>query len=145
MPANNITLSQEQTKFIQTALQGMNILVDACIGSGKTTAIQELCNAMPRSKRILYLTYNKLLKVDAKTRITGSNVYVTNYHGFGYIELMNSGIRAGVSDIIQTYNQVKPNCSRFDVLILDEYQDIEEETSEMLRHIKDCKIGRAHV
>ena len=141
MPANNITLSQEQTKFIQTALQGMNILVDACIGSGKTTAIQELCNAMPRSKRILYLTYNKLLKVDAKTRITGSNVYVTNYHGFGYIELMNSGIRAGVSDIIQTYNQVKPNCSRFDVLILDEYQDIEEETSEMLRHIKNCNPG----
>ena len=115
-------LSNEQNRFIQAALRGENILVDACIGSGKTTAIQALCNTFPRSKRILYLTYNKLLKLDAKTRIMGSNVYVTNYHGFGYIELLNHGVRAGVSDIIQTYNRVKPNCSRFDVLILDEYQ-----------------------
>lgn len=136
-----VQLSAEQNKFIQTALSGQNVLVDACIGSGKTTAIQALCNAMPSNKRILYLTYNKLLKLDAKTRIHGYNVYVTNYHGFGYMELLNNGIRAGVSDIIQTYNQVKPNCSRFDVLILDEYQDIEQETSEMLRHIKDCNPG----
>ena len=134
-------LSNEQNAFIQAALQGQNVLVDACIGSGKTTAIQALCNAMPVNKRILYLTYNKLLKLDAKSRIYGRNVYVSNYHGFGYMELMNNGIRAGVSDIIQTYNRVKPNCSRFDVLILDEYQDIEQGTSEMLRHIKDCNPG----
>lgn len=141
MQHQTIQLSAEQNMFIQTALSGQNILVDACIGSGKTTAIQALCNVMPRDKRILYLTYNKLLKLDAKSRIYGYNIYVTNYHGFGYMELLNNGIRAGVSDIIQTYNRVKPNCSRFDVLILDEYQDIEQETSEMLRHIKDCNPG----
>lgn len=136
-----MNLSQEQNKFIQTALQGQNILVDACIGSGKTTAIQALCNQMPKNKRILYLTYNKLLKLDAKSRIFGTNVYVSNYHGFGYIELLNAGIRTGVSDIIQTYNKIKPPCNRFDVLILDEYQDIEQETSEMLRHIKNQNPG----
>lgn len=136
-----VTLSNEQNQFIQAALRGENILVDACIGSGKTTAIQALCNSYPRTKRILYLTYNKLLKLDAKARIIGGNVYVSNYHGFGYMELLNSGVRAGVSDIIQTYNRVKPPCNRFDVLILDEYQDIEQETSEMLRHIKDQNPG----
>ena len=36
-------LSQEQELFIERALAGRDILVDACIGSGKTTAIQELC------------------------------------------------------------------------------------------------------
>lgn len=35
----NIKLSVEQQLFIEKALQGKNILVDACIGSGKTTAI----------------------------------------------------------------------------------------------------------
>lgn len=47
----NLQLSNEQQLFIEKALQGENILVDACIGSGKTTAIQELCNRLPSTKK----------------------------------------------------------------------------------------------
>ena len=54
-----IQLSEEQRLFIQEVKTGKNVLVDACIGSGKTTAIQYLCDEMPQ-KHILYLTYNKL-------------------------------------------------------------------------------------
>ena len=46
MPEENVTqimLSPEQSLFIGKALMGDNILVDACIGSGKTTAIERLC------------------------------------------------------------------------------------------------------
>ena len=46
----SVMLSDEQQQFIEEALQGKNILVDACIGSGKTTAIQNLCNALPGTK-----------------------------------------------------------------------------------------------
>ena len=74
-------LSEEQSKFVEIAQKGKNILVDACIGSGKTTAIQALCKELPRDKKILYLTYNKLLKIDAKSKIHEKNVLVTNYHG----------------------------------------------------------------
>ena len=49
-------LSEEQSKFVEIAQKGKNILVDACIGSGKTTAIQALCKELPRDKKILYLT-----------------------------------------------------------------------------------------
>ena len=65
-------LSNEQMEFIKTAKQGKNILVDACIGSGKTTAIQALCNEFC-DKKILYLTYNRLLKIDAKAKIKANN------------------------------------------------------------------------
>ena len=75
-------LSDEQSKFVEIAQEGKNILVDACIGSGKTTAIQVLCEELPKEKNILYLTYNKLLKIDAKSKIHKKNVLVTNYHGF---------------------------------------------------------------
>lgn len=128
-------LSDEQKQFVQYAMQGHNILVDACIGSGKTMAIQTLCS-FARQKRILYLTYNKLLKLDAQDRIRNGLVRVTNYHGFCWKELRDAGVSCGISELIQTYNRVRPACSKYDVLILDEYQDIEEEIAEVLEHIK---------
>ena len=98
----NIILSDEQQLFIENALQGKNILVDACIGSGKTTAIQHLCNMLPGTKNVLYLTYNKLLKLDAKSKIKKRNVTVTNYHGFAYMILSRNGVSAGNSPLFQT-------------------------------------------
>jgi len=133
---NHISLSEEQQLFISKALEGHNILVDACIGSGKTTAIQMLCNTMPPERNILYLTYNRLLKIDAKSKIKAKNVTVTNYHGFAYSSLIKEGISAGISDLIQTFNKTHPNIAQYDVLILDEYQDIELELAEMLKFIK---------
>ena len=82
-----ISLSEEQSEFIELALDGGNILVDACIGSGKTTAIQHLCDLIPQDKKILYLTYNKLLKLDAKSKIKNKNTVVTNYHGLAWLFL----------------------------------------------------------
>lgn len=133
----NFELSQEQKKFIEIAKEGKNILVDACIGSGKTTAIQYLCDELSSNLRILYLTYNKLLKIDAKAKIKNSNVTVTNYHGFAYSALMKYKKQTtGISDLVQVFNKEKPFINRYDVLIIDEYQDIEQELSEMLVYIK---------
>lgn len=133
-----IRLSSEQQLFIEKALQGKNILVDACIGSGKTTAIQSLCNELPGTKKVLYLTYNKLLKLDAKSKIKKRNVTVTNYHGFAYMVLKRSGVSVGISDLIQTFIKEKPSVEKYDILIIDEYQDIEQELAELLQWIKDC-------
>lgn len=132
-----LKLSSEQQLFIEQALQGKNILVDACIGSGKTTAIQNLCNELTGNKRVLYLTYNKLLKLDAKAKINKRNVTVTNYHGFAYMLLKRSGVSAGISDLIQTCIRERPPVGKYDILIIDEYQDIEQELAELLKMIKD--------
>lgn len=129
-------LSDEQKRFCDFALSGTNIRVEACIGSGKTTAIQTLCNLFPKNKWILYLTYNKLLKVDAKTKITNPNVVVTNYHGFVYPYLQRNGIRCGISEAIKTFVKNRLSIPRFNVLIVDEYQDIELDFAEMLEYIK---------
>lgn len=131
-------LSDEQKLFLHKALLGENILVDACIGSGKTTAIQHLCRALPKTTKILYLTYNKLLKLDAKEKIKNKNVTVTNYHGFAYYMLMKIGIQPNIADAIQLFNDKKPKIDEYNVLIIDEYQDIEKDFSEMLEYIKSA-------
>lgn len=96
----NLELSSEQNEFITEALDGKNILVDACIGSGKTTSIQQLCNAFPPDKRILYLTYNRLLKLDAQAKIKSSNTTVTNYHGFAMGVLRKANITCGIPELV---------------------------------------------
>lgn len=133
---NAINLSEEQQNFVDHALKGQNILVNACIGSGKTTAIQLLCNKLPKSKRILYLTYNRLLKLDAQAKIKNSNVKVQNYHGIAWYYLHKINISAGVGDLITRFNEVKPPIDHYDVLIIDEYQDIETELSLLLEYVK---------
>jgi hypothetical protein len=133
----NFRISDEQQIFIEQALQRKNILVDACIGSGKTTAIQNLCNELPSKKKVLYLTYNKLLKIDAQSKIKKKNVTVTNYHGFAFKILQERSISVGVSDLIQKVIQIKPPVKKYDILIIDEYQDIDQELAELLQLVKD--------
>lgn len=128
--------TREQKNFINKGLEGNNILVDACIGSGKTTAIQELCNRFPENKHILYLTYNKLLKADAREKIIQSNVDVHNYHSFAWSALKQKGVRAGINDLIQAFLFIKPDIPHYDVIILDEYQDINQEIADELIYIK---------
>lgn len=130
-------LSDEQEQFIDTAIEGHNVLVDACIGSGKTTSIQTLCNILDPSLSILYLTFNKLLKDDARAKITNSNVQVTNYHGYVYPYLKRAKVHSGINESIKTFNKLKPTVKKVDVLIIDEYQDIMTEAAELLEIIKE--------
>lgn len=130
-------LSAEQQEMIAYVKNGHNVLVDACIGSGKTTAIQTLCNEI-KDKKILYLTYNTLLKLDAKNKIKSYNTEVTNYHGFASSCLYACGIKAGVSDLIQTFLRTRPKLRKYDILLIDEYQDIDLEISDLLEYIKEC-------
>ena len=118
-----IQLSDEQQFFVEKALEGNNILVNACIGSGKTTAIQILCDKLPKRKSILYLTYNRLLKIDAQAKIKNSNVQVQNYHGIASYCLNKLNVSVGISDLISCFNELHPPLNHYDVLIIDEYQD----------------------
>ncbi len=133
---NNIVLSQEQEAFIKAALDGKNILVDACIGSGKTTAIQFFCDLVSSDTRVLYLTYNRLLKMDARNRIKNKNVTVTNYHGFAYSRLKAANLTAGMQDMIQEFLNNEISVPHYDILLIDEYQDIEQEFADELLVIK---------
>ena len=135
------SLSPEQESMISRVLGGSNVVVDAVVGAGKTTAIQELCNRAAPTCRILYLTYNRLLKLDAQARIRNANVKVQNYHGFVYPFLVRAGLGdCGISQSIAVFNanfaRLAPMVPRYDMLVIDEYQDIREEMAVMLGHVR---------
>lgn len=133
----SVILTDEQNKLIDLAKQGKNVLVNACIGSGKTTTIQQLCDELDGKGDIVYLTYNKLLKLDAKKKIKNFNSTIQNYHGFAFMCLKENNINPPAQgQLIKYFNSTKLIIPNIDILILDEYQDIDKEISDMLLKIK---------
>lgn len=133
-----VPLSGEQRRMIDAVRAGRDVIVDATVGSGKTTAIQALCTEVGRGREVLYLTYSKLLKADAQRRVR--NAKVQNYHGIVYPSLLRAGITCGLDESIRRFNSAFARMSawfpRFDLLVVDEYQDINEEYAQLLRNIK---------
>ncbi|MEG7279848.1 UvrD-helicase domain-containing protein [Mesomycoplasma ovipneumoniae str. Black Butte] len=99
--------------------------------------MQVLCDKFPIDKKILYLTYNRLLKVEAKNKIKNKNVTVQNYHGFAYGLLKKEGINSSSADAVKIFLENNISVGTYDVLLIDEYQDITDEISLLLEKIKE--------
>lgn len=131
-------LSDEQQALLDAVAAGHDVIVDATVGSGKTTAIEALCNAFGSQMNILYLTYSRLLKLDAQQRVSGAKVQ--NYHGIVYPWLLKAGIRCGIGESIRQFNehfkQISAGFPVYDLLMIDEYQDLNEDYADLLTNIK---------
>lgn len=134
-----IPLTDEQNRVIEELQKGNSIVVDSCVGAGKTTVIQEVCNHF-YDKRILYLTYNRLLKLDAQEKITNHNTTVQNYHGFVYTYLARRNLRVSPEKQIKTFlNKCTDVPLIYDIICIDEYQDLEEDSANLLLHLhQEC-------
>lgn len=133
----HLELTDEQSEFLERAAKGESVLVDACWGSGKTTAIQSLVPILEnQGKKFLYLTYNTLLKQDARKKIQTPKGIVTNYDSYAYRCLMRAHIPIpGIDRLIAQFNENMPPVDPVDVLILDEYQDMKSPYTPMLEAI----------
>lgn len=136
---NGYELSDEQKAVLEEVKKGSSVVIDSVIGAGKTSLLQAIVNAFPY-KRILYLTYNKLLKLDAQDKIKNRNATVQNYHGFVYKYLTRRNIFVPPDKQIKTFLE---KCSDipliYDIIAVDEFQDLEEDSSMLLAHIaKEC-------
>ena len=131
-------LSTEQESVVDAAASGHDILVNATVGSGKTSTIMAICEELGDQRSVLYLTYSKLLKADARLRVRRARVQ--NYHGVVYPSLKEAGIEVGISESVGAFNaafeDLKHSFPRYQTLVVDEYQDINEEYAQLIRNIK---------
>lgn len=84
------TLTPEQQSIITST---GNIKINAVAGSGKTTTIIEYAASRPKTSRILYLAFNKSVKLDAERRFTErglTNVKVETSHSLAYKNIVFS-------------------------------------------------------
>lgn len=88
--SEGIKLTEEQIAIIQT--EG-NITINAVAGSGKTTTIIEYAATRPKTSRILYLAFNRSVKLEAEKKFSArklSNVKVETAHSLAYRHMMQT-------------------------------------------------------
>lgn len=119
-------ISSEQKQVVEAIENGSNVIVNSVAGSGKTTTILHIASHFPE-KNILLLTYNAKLKFETRTKVVKmnlENIEVHTYHSFCvryYDEkCFNDGV---IKDIIRKNTQCR-YAYAYDLIILDEAQDI---------------------
>ena len=133
---NNLTI--EQKNIIESIKNGYNVIVDAVAGCGKTTtslAIAEHCN----DKKILLLTYNAGLKIETRQRIEKlniNNLQVHSYHSY-CVKYYNYPCYDDLRMRLLLNNDKikKENDLDFDLVILDEQQDMKPLFFELIQYI----------
>lgn len=134
--------STEQWVVANATKCDFNIVCNAVAGAGKTTTLL-LCAALSPSHKHLLLTYNKRLQLDVDRRVRDialTNIKVMTYHsaaGKSY-----GGIVVRNDDQFRNYVQNAPETPlRFDVILVDEAQDMSVEYFALVRYLLAANPG----
>lgn len=86
--SNVMEFTKEQQDIINST---GNIKINAVAGSGKTTTIIEYAKARPKSSRILYLAFNRSVKLEATKKFADKslpNVRIETAHSLAYKQIV---------------------------------------------------------
>jgi len=140
---NNPSYEQQ---IIIDQIENNNIIVDAVAGSGKTTTILHI--ALKYNKfNILIITYNTKLRIETSNRIQElnlKNIEIQTYHGFCTKYYQNCRTDNQINNILKS-NIKNRKKFKYDLLILDEAQDITITYFELLCKIINDNNGIQHI
>jgi hypothetical protein len=118
-------ISLEQRNVIEELLH-YNVCVDSVAGSGKTTCSLYIAKNFPKLK-ILLLTYNAKLKIETREKVNAlgiTNLEVHSYHSFCVKNYDKKCFTDTNINLILKSNKIPLNKFVYDIIILDEAQDI---------------------
>ena len=119
-------MSLEQQLVVNSIINNNNVIINCCAGAGKTTTGMHICTIMKHCN-VLMLTYNSRLKIESREKVkllNLQNVEVHSYHAFCVKYYNEKGYRDnGLQDTINL-NIPSKKPFAFDIIILDEQQDM---------------------
>lgn len=119
--------SDEQKNVIDLAKQGMNIVVKAAAGAGKSTTIFFIAREL-HTKQLLQITYNSSLRLEVKHKVTElgiDNLTIHTYHSLAVKYYSpNAYTDTELRRIVRNNKQPIIPIDPFDILIIDECQDM---------------------
>lgn len=127
--SNSVSPTEEQQIILQK-LEKSNVVVSAVAGSGKTTTILFIAQKMFQlncGAKILVLTYNKKLQLETEERLKSqslTNVEVKTFHAFGRKYFLSSCQDDKGLDAIVSQNLNPTRFFEFQMIIIDEAQDL---------------------
>ena len=119
--------SDEQAFIIESCVKDNNVIVDAVAGSGKTTTMLGIAEALP-NKLVLGVLYNRSLKEEVRDKAAKReliNLEVHNYHALAkkyYDESIHDD--QGILKAITENKPPKKALPRWGRFVLDEVQDM---------------------
>jgi hypothetical protein len=131
-------LNNEQNNIIKSIKKGYNIIVDAVAGCGKTTTSLAIAKEF-NDKKILLLTYNAGLKTETRQRVEKyniNNLEIHSYHSFCvkyYKYPCYDDLRMRI--LLDNLKNENKNIFNFDLIILDEQQDMKPLFFELIQYI----------
>lgn len=128
--------------------RGHNVMGDCVAGSGKTTSVLLLAMAEPH-KQFLLLTYNKALKLEVRQKVLAMGLANVEIHTYNSLCVKYYDTEAYNNDKLRAVltRDAAPSRAlpRFDVLVLDETQDMTFLFYHLVKKFKkDAPIGDAH-
>ncbi len=123
---SKIMITSPEQNAIIAGLSNGNMSIDAIAGSGKTSTCLLVAKTYPNLKFLL-LTYNAKLRLETKMKTNEqkiTNMEVHTYHSF-YNKYYNTCTNDILLDmIIESKTKVKSELFTYDVIIMDESQDL---------------------
>ena len=119
--------SEEQLFIFQNILENKNVIVDAIAGAGKSSTIIAIAERLPNLS-FLQITYNSMLRKEFKEKLKVlclTNIEVHTFHSLAVKYFQSNAFTDTVLREI-LYNKLQPQTviSNFDIVILDECQDM---------------------
>jgi len=118
--------SAEQAVIIDAIKNGNSVICDAVAGSGKTTTVLLLAQQLP-DKKILQITYNRMLKEEVRKKISQhvlTNLIVHNYHSLCVRCYDPKAYTDAPMEKVITQGTSPNRRIAFDILVIDEVQDM---------------------
>jgi len=133
-------MSDEQRHVYNLIYEGNNVVVDACAGSGKSTTILSIADAMPTIE-FIQLTYNSVLCGEIRQKIKElviQNLHVYTFHSLVVKYYSSEGHTDTFMRRVVKDNMVpRTKIPKFQVLVIDEAQDMSFLYFKMV--VKFCK------